>query len=109
MFTGIVAAVGSVDSISLQEGEGRYRFSTGKLPMDDVRLGDSIAVNGCCLTVVDFDAASFSADLSRETIACTTLGDRSVGDRVNLERALALGEALGGHLVTGWGLAAAFD
>lgn len=101
MFTGIVAAVGTVDSIELRDGEGRFRFATGKLPLDNLRLGDSIAVNGCCLTVVEFDATGFSADLSRETIDRTTMADRAMGDRVNLERALALGEELGGHLVTG--------
>lgn len=101
MFTGIVAAVGTVESIDMGDGEGRFRFATGKLPLDRVQLGDSIAVNGCCLTVIEFDSGGFSADLSRETIDRTSMADRSSGDRVNLERALALGEELGGHLVTG--------
>ena len=101
MFTGIVAAVGTVESIDMGDGEGRFRFATGKLPLERVRLGDSIAVNGCCLTVIEFDDAGFSADLSRETIDRTSMADRQAGDRVNLERALALGEELGGHLVTG--------
>jgi len=106
MFTGIVAATGKIAEITLNEGEGRFRFATGKLPLQGVRLGDSIAVNGACLTVVDLhdgDSANpgFSADVSRETIACTTLGERAVGDAINLEKALTAGEALGGHLVTG--------
>ena len=101
MFTGIVTALGSVAEIAMQQDEGRFRFSTGELPMGDVRLGHSIAVNGACLTVVEIHSDGFSADLSRETMACTTMGERNPGDTVNLEKALALGEALGGHLVTG--------
>ena len=101
MFTGIVAAVGTVADINMQDGEGTFRFATGALSLDGVQIGDSIAVNGCCLTVTELHADGFSADLSRETIDCTTHGDRSAGDRVNFERALAAGDALGGHLVTG--------
>ncbi len=101
MFTGIVAAVGTVADIDLQDGEGTYRFATGKLPLTGVALGDSIAVNGCCLTVTALHSDGFSADLSRETLACTTHGERRPGDRVNLERALQVGDALGGHMVTG--------
>ena len=101
MFTGIVAAVGEIADINLEDGEGVFRFATGKLPMEGVSLGDSIAVNGCCLTVTRLHSDGFSADLSRETIDCTTLGGRDSGDAVNMEKALALGESLGGHLVTG--------
>lgn len=101
MFTGIVAAVGKIADIDLQDGEGVFRFVTGDLSMDGVSLGDSIAVNGCCLTVTVLHNDGFSADLSRETIDCTTMGNRKSGDSVNLEKALALGETLGGHLVTG--------
>jgi riboflavin synthase len=101
MFTGIVAAVGEIADINLQDGDGVFRFATGKLPMEGVGLGDSIAVNGCCLTVTRLHSDGFSADLSRETIDCTTLGGRESGDAVNMEKALALGESLGGHLVTG--------
>jgi riboflavin synthase len=101
MFTGIVAAVGEIADINLQDGEGVFRFATGTLPMEGVSLGDSIAVNGCCLTVTRLHSDGFSADLSRETIDCTTLGGRESGDAVNMEKALALGESLGGHLVTG--------
>jgi riboflavin synthase len=101
MFTGIVAAVGEIADINLEDGEGVFRFATGKLPMEGVSLGDSIAVNGCCLTVTRLHSDGFSADLSRETIDCTTLGGRDSGDAVNMEKALALGESLSGHLVTG--------
>jgi riboflavin synthase len=101
VFTGIIAAVGEVISAQVEAGRGTYRFATGKLDMSDVRPGDSIAVNGACLTVVDLYEDGFSADLSAETLACTTLGNLVAGKPVNLERAMALGDSLGGHLVTG--------
>ncbi|MBT8423165.1 MAG: riboflavin synthase [Gammaproteobacteria bacterium] len=101
MFTGIVAAVGTVANIKLHDGEGSFRFATGDLSLQGVQTGDSIAVNGCCLTVTELHGDGFSADVSRETVDCTTLGARQAGDRVNFERALAAGDALGGHLVTG--------
>jgi riboflavin synthase len=69
--------------------------------MADVALGDSIAVSGVCLTVIDFDAASFAADVSNETLSHTTLGKHKAGDPVNLEKALRLADRLGGHLVSG--------
>ena len=101
MFTGIIAAVGHVVAVEASPGKARFQFATGKLDLAGLKLGDSIAVNGACLTVVAFDAQGFSADLSRETLECTTLGQLSTGAPVNLERALSLGESLGGHLVTG--------
>lgn len=101
MFTGIINAIGQIADIELQDGQGTYRIATGKLTMDGVRPGDSIAVNGTCLTATQLYPDGFSADLSRETLDCTTLGERKVGDGVNLEPALSLGESLGGHLVTG--------
>lgn len=101
MFTGIVAAVGRIEAITLREGEGRFLFATAALTLEGVKPGDSIAVNGCCLTVVELSAAGFAADLSRETMDCTTFANRQPEDAVNFERPLALGEELGGHLVTG--------
>ena len=101
MFTGIIGAVGKIADIALQDGQGTYRIATGKLDMDGVRPGDSIAVNGTCLTATKLYPDGFSADLSSETLACTTLGNKKIGDSVNLERALCLGDSLGGHLVTG--------
>jgi len=101
MFTGIVTAVGWLAAIDGGDGQARFRINTADLDMDGVQLGDSIAVNGCCLTVVEIHHDGFSADLSRETLDLTTLGTAKEGARVNLERALALGDALGGHLVTG--------
>ena len=101
MFTGIVSAMGRVAELNLQPDQAVFRFATGELSMDGVRKGDSIAVNGACLTVTELHADGFSADVSRETLDCTTLGERVAGDAINLERALALGDSLGGHLVTG--------
>ena len=101
MFTGIIEGVGAIASIEPRGGDVRLRVSAGTLPFDDVRLGESIAVNGVCLTVVAFDAASFEADASTETLSLTTLGRLAVGAAVNLERAMRPNDRLGGHLVSG--------
>jgi len=101
MFTGIVATVGTIASIEPAGESMRLRVDAGGLDMSDVALGDSIAVSGPCLTVVAFDARGFEVDVSMETLARTTLGGRTVGDGVNLEKALRLDERLGGHLVSG--------
>lgn len=101
MFTGIIEGVGAIASIEPRGGDVRLRVSAGTLAFDDVRLGESIAVNGICLTVVAFDAASFEADASTETLSLTTLGRLAVGAAVNLERAMRPNDRLGGHLVSG--------
>lgn len=101
MFTGIVTATGIIESIEKQDGQARFRMNTPHLDLADAKLGDSIAVNGACLTVVELHTNGFSADLSRETLELTSLGAATEGDIINLERALALGDSLGGHLVTG--------
>ena len=101
MFTGIVAAIGHIESITKSDAHARFLINTGSLDLSAARAGDSIAVNGACLTVVELHESGFSADLSRETLELTKLGEVQQGDAVNLECALALGEALGGHLVTG--------
>ncbi|NBB69933.1 MAG: riboflavin synthase [Alphaproteobacteria bacterium] len=101
MFTGIVQAVGTVSAIEPSDGGSRMRIDCPELEPACWSEGDSVAVAGCCLTALDIDARGFSADLSAETLQCTSLGDLSTGDPVNLEPALALGERLGGHLVTG--------
>jgi len=82
-------------------GDVRLSLSTGKLDMTDVALGDSIAVSGVCLTAVVIDGSGFAADVSRETLSLTTLGELKPGSRVNLEKALTLATPLGGHLVSG--------
>lgn len=99
MFTGIVAAVGTVSAATPGAGGIRLRVAAGGLDLGDVAVGDSIAVNGVCLTVVARGAGEFEADVSRETLACTA-GFAAV-DRVNLEKALRLADRLGGHLVSG--------
>lgn len=101
MFTGIVQAVGNVRAIVPKGGDAEMTFETGGLDLANVAIGDSISVNGCCLTVTRFDDRSFAADVSRETLNVTTLARLRAGDRVNLEKALCAGQALGGHYVTG--------
>lgn len=101
MFTGIVEAVGTLSAIMRKCDDAHLRIASGALELADVRLGDSIAVDGACLTVSALAPDGFEVDLSGETLARTTLGRRRIGDRVNLEKALALGERLGGHLVSG--------
>ena len=103
MFTGIVEAVGRIAALQRSGGDARVRIHTGKLDLGGVRLGDSIAVNGVCLTAVAMDDTSFTADCSAETLRCTTLGAARVGDAVNLEKALTPSTPLGGHLVSGHG------
>lgn len=100
MFTGLVLGMGETIGITAGSGESRFRFRP-LFPCPAWVKGESIAVNGACLTVESFDRNSFSAYASRETLSLTTLGGLRRGDRVNLERALALGDRLGGHLVSG--------
>lgn len=99
MFTGLVQALGSVAALEPLAGGARLRIDPGGLDLADVAIGDSIAVNGCCLTVTALDAAGFAADVSRETLDCTA--GFAAGVRVNLEKALRAGDRLGGHMVTG--------
>lgn len=101
MFTGIIEGVGQLVARQPRSGDVRFTFATGTLPFESVRLGESIAVNGVCLTVVAFDAASFQADASIETLSLTTLGVLLEGARLNLERAMRPTDRLGGHLVSG--------
>lgn len=101
MFTGLIEGVGALRAREMRGGDARLLIEVGTLPFDDVHLGESIAVNGCCLTVVAFDAASFAVDASRETLALTTLGRLPLGAPLNLERALRPSDRLGGHLVSG--------
>ena len=101
MFTGIVQAVGSVFELNEKGGDVEMAIDVGGLSLEGVLLGDSIAVNGCCLTVTRSDPKRFWADASRETLTVTTLGELRAGSRVNLEKALVAGQALGGHYVTG--------
>lgn len=99
VFTGIVAACGKVRSVQAGEKSARVTIAAGGLDLSDVRVGDSIAVDGCCLTVVDTSGDSFAVDVSDETRSCT-IGFEP-GRVVNLEKALRLSDRLGGHLVSG--------
>ena len=101
MFTGIIEAIGSIRAMTPKGGDVRVYVATGKLDLGDVKLGDSIAVNGTCLTVVELPGDGFWADVSRETIARSAFSDLKVGSRVNLEKALTPTTRLGGHLVSG--------
>jgi riboflavin synthase len=101
MFTGLVEGVGALAARELRGGDARLRVGVGTLPFDRVQLGESISVNGVCLTVVAFDPAHFEADASNETLALTTLGALPVGNALNLERAMRADDRLGGHLVSG--------
>ena len=101
MFTGIVQGQGHVRAVEPRGGDVRLVFDTGPVSLEGVELGGSIAVSGVCLTATQFDRASFAADVSRETLSLTTLGEWQPGTPVNLEKALLAGQALGGHYVTG--------
>ena len=99
MFTGIVEAQGVVSKCTSTGKDVRVSISTGTLDLSDVRVGDSIAVSGCCLTVVNLGPESFDVDVSQETLSCTA--GFAAGDAVNLEKSLRLSDRLGGHLVSG--------
>jgi len=101
MFTGIIASIGNVEEFKLRGDEWRLKVRCPALDFTDVQLGDSIAVNGCCLTVIQFTQDGFSADVSNESIGLTTFQYLKSGARVNLEKALTPQTRLGGHLVSG--------
>lgn len=101
MFTGIVQGVGRIRSVEPRGGDVTLWIETGPVALDDVAAGGSIAVSGACLTATRLDGHAFAADVSRETLMLTTLGEAAAGRRVNIEKALAAGQSLGGHYVTG--------
>ena len=101
MFTGIILAIGKITAIESRGGDVRLTLHTGKLPLDGVALGDSIAVNGVCLTAVALGKDFFSADVSNETLSLTSLAHAKIGAPVNLELALTPTTRLGGHIVSG--------
>ena len=101
MFTGIVQGVGTVRAIEPRGGDVTLVFDAGSVSLAGIEIGGSIAVNGVCLTATQFDDSSFHADVSRETLTLTTLGECVVGTPVNVEKALLAGRAMGGHYVTG--------
>jgi riboflavin synthase len=100
MFTGIIEEVGSL--LSIEKGGEAFQLNVkAKKVLEDVKLGDSISTNGVCLTVVDFSRDRFRADVMPETLRKSNLGDLKIGDAVNLERAMAIGDRFGGHMVSG--------
>jgi riboflavin synthase len=101
MFTGIIAATGSIQKIEDRGEDKRFTINTGKLDLADVNMGDSISVNGTCLTVIELQKNAFSTDLSTETLDVTTFAAAKESDTVNLEKALMLSDRLGGHIVSG--------
>ena len=101
MFSGIIEAVGNITEIEDRSGDRRFSVNTGKLDLSDLRVGHSIAVNGVCLSVVELDHNGFVADVSGETLSCTTFTTLVAGSKVNLEKSLRLSDRLNGHLVSG--------
>lgn len=101
MFTGIVEEMGTVKELKQVEKDGVEMTIAGSVVLEDVKLGDSIAVNGACLTVIRFDVESFSVGLAPETLRCTSLGEAEVGALVNLERSVQPNSRMGGHFVQG--------
>lgn len=101
MFTGIIEATGRISQLSRRGGDLTLTIKSEQLDFSDVKLGDSIATNGVCLTVTGLGGQSFTADLSTETLALTSFNEYQVGQRVNLEKALLATGRLGGHLVSG--------
>jgi riboflavin synthase len=103
MFTGIIEAAGKIESLERRDEGGKLRVSLASSPeiAAGIKIADSIAVNGCCLTVVEFDGPIFGADLSGETVRRTSFAEKKAGDVVNIERPLAAHARLGGHFVQG--------
>jgi len=101
LFTGIIEGVGRLAARDTLGGDVRFTFNVGTLPFDNVQMGESIAINGVCLTVIAYDATRFQADASTETLGLTTLGQLADGAVINLERAMRPTDRLGGHLVSG--------
>lgn len=101
MFTGIIESEGKLKKIEAVNGDYRMTIQVGKMSLDDVKIGDSIACNGVCLTAIALESDAYVADVSAETLNVTTLGKLQLGSPVNLEKALRLQDRLGGHLVSG--------
>jgi len=101
MFTGIIEATGLVAALSEKTDGLRLRIATRELDLSDVKLGDSIAVNGVCLTIVDLPGDGFWSDVSKETLSKTGIGRLRIGDQINLEKAMHASSRFGGHMVSG--------
>jgi riboflavin synthase len=101
MFTGIIQAIGSIQEVHSSDNGVSLKINSNTLDISDSKIGDSIAVNGVCLTATQVSDNSFTADVSNETINCTTLSDLLIGDSVNLEKSLRINQGIDGHLVSG--------
>jgi riboflavin synthase len=101
MFTGIIQAIGQIKTKDMHDKGAVLSFASSELDFSNVAIGDSIAVNGVCLTAIEISDNSFKADLSQETLDCSIFGNLSVGDDINLEKALRLNQGIDGHLVSG--------
>lgn len=101
MFTGIIQTVGTIKAVTPMGGDKRFCIAVSELASETIELGDSMAVNGVCLTAIELPRGQFLADVSNETLSCTTLGAMSAGESVNLELAMLPTSRLGGHLVSG--------
>jgi len=101
MFTGIVEGIGTLTDIDNRHTDSRLLIDGGDVDFGDMEIGDSLAVNGVCLSLVNNSGREVAVDVSAETLRCTTLGNLHAGSRLNLEKALRLGDRLGGHLVSG--------
>ena len=101
MFTGIIQAVGKIQDVKVSEKGACFVFESSTLGLNDAKIGDSIAVNGVCLTAVELTNSCFSADVSQETLDCSIFANLQTGDKVNLEKALRLNQGIDGHLVSG--------
>ena len=101
MFTGIIEATGHISAIETKGEDSRFVFNTEKMELSDMKLGDSISVNGVCLSIIEKDSNSFSADLSKETLTLTSFSDLKIGSRINLEKAMMLSDRINGHMVSG--------
>jgi riboflavin synthase len=101
LFTGIIQSIGTLSSIEDHDDDKRLTIDVGSMDTGDIHIGDSICVNGACLTVVGLAGKRFIADISTETLSCTSLGSLKSDSKVNLEKALQLGDRLHGHMVTG--------
>ncbi|SFV87912.1 Riboflavin synthase eubacterial/eukaryotic [hydrothermal vent metagenome] len=101
MFTGIIQAIGQIKGKAMHDKGAVFTFASSDLDFSSVAIGDSIAVNGVCLTAIEIEIDSFTADVSQETLNCANLGDLSISDSVNLEKALKFNQGIDGHLVSG--------
>jgi len=101
MFTGIIQTTGSISSVEEKGDDSYFVFNTGKMELSDIKIGDSISVNGVCLSIVEKENHSFGADLSKETLSLTTFSNLKTGSRINLEKAMRLSDRINGHMVSG--------